>query len=329
MRTFGDGRSAVLIYGEAYVSVHVVDRKRATSPLVALPKSVSEERQISASHFFVSSVSTLSGNAFLDSVLKEARKAKVFQGQVLLFVHGFNNTFESALVAAAQLKRDLQFDGPVIVFSWPSSGVGTGYIRDRSSAEASVEHLKEILTLLANSFDEKSVNWLAHSMGSRILLQATYELLMAGGTFGQLTQLREIVLASPAMDWRFFLSRLQAVRQLRKRVTVYCNPDDEALKIAEVKIAEDSPMVGRCPDFSKEVHESYARVDYLNVKQNLRCSFNGELCSHNIYLRSDSVMDDLHQLFLGGASPKYRGGRWDDVLIPGVANGAAYYRFVQ
>jgi esterase/lipase superfamily enzyme len=41
-----------------------------------------------------------------------------------VFIHGFNVTFEDALLRAAQLKYDLNFSGEIVLFTWPSRGGG-------------------------------------------------------------------------------------------------------------------------------------------------------------------------------------------------------------
>lgn len=45
-------------------------------------------------------------------------------GDILVFVHGFNNTFLEVVERGALLKALLPFPGPVIVWSWPSPGLG-------------------------------------------------------------------------------------------------------------------------------------------------------------------------------------------------------------
>jgi hypothetical protein len=54
---------------------------------------------------------------------------------VLLFIHGYNNSFKAAAQQAAQLKADLKFPGPVVLFSWPSLAEGGGYFTDKLNAE--------------------------------------------------------------------------------------------------------------------------------------------------------------------------------------------------
>jgi esterase/lipase superfamily enzyme len=53
-----------------------------------------------------------------------ARITKSMNAEVLIFVHGFDVTFEDSLRRTAQLSYDLGFDGAPIAFTWPSEQVG-------------------------------------------------------------------------------------------------------------------------------------------------------------------------------------------------------------
>ena len=53
--------------------------------------------------------------------------------RVLVFIHGYNTGFSDAAYRSAQLKNDLQFDGPVIFYSWPSQSATISYSIDVSN----------------------------------------------------------------------------------------------------------------------------------------------------------------------------------------------------
>jgi len=82
--------------------------------------------------FYVTSTIPVDSNRFIqrlaaDLALSHAR-------DLLVFVHGYNVSFEDAAVRAAQVAADLNFDGSVLLFSWPSAASVTGYVRDQQSA---------------------------------------------------------------------------------------------------------------------------------------------------------------------------------------------------
>ena len=47
----------------------------------------------------------------------------------LIFVHGFNVSYQNAILRAAQIAYDLKYQGPVILFTWPS-GPRDGMLND-------------------------------------------------------------------------------------------------------------------------------------------------------------------------------------------------------
>jgi esterase/lipase superfamily enzyme len=73
--------------------------------------------------------------------------------EALLFVHGFNVTFDDAVPRAAQISYDPAFGGPTIVFSWPSQGgmLPFDYRRDERNAELSADNLKKVILDVINA----------------------------------------------------------------------------------------------------------------------------------------------------------------------------------
>ncbi|MEQ9565895.1 MAG: alpha/beta hydrolase, partial [Pseudomonadales bacterium] len=54
-----------------------------------------------------------------------------------LFVHGYNNSFENAVLRAAQIGFDLGLVHGIGLYSWPSKGKKRGYAADEATIEAS------------------------------------------------------------------------------------------------------------------------------------------------------------------------------------------------
>ena len=72
-------------------------------------------------------------------------------GDVLIYVHGFNTTFETAALDAARLSDGIRFAGQTMVFSWPSKAKLLDYGYDRESAMWSRDALEEVLDELIAS----------------------------------------------------------------------------------------------------------------------------------------------------------------------------------
>jgi esterase/lipase superfamily enzyme len=122
-------------------------------------------------------ITKLGDSAFL-SRLESGRghRAK----KVLLFIHGFNVSFDDGIKAAAVLKRVSGYDGKVMLFSWPAQkvhdpfGALQTYATNGEMAAKSVGDLAVVLKQLAQR--NLDIQILAHSMGNRVLLQALEEI---------------------------------------------------------------------------------------------------------------------------------------------------------
>ena len=177
--------------------------------------------------FFVVSVIPADSNRFVQRMAADLAATK--SRSVLVFVHGFNTSFEDAAVRAAQIAADINFDGAVVLFSWPSAASVTSYVRDQSAARNAGFHLLRLLRgpLLAAQPDR--IELLAHSMGSETVAKA----LSLTPATDSLPRFDQVVFAAPDLDRRVFgreiLPRL-ATRSTR--VTLYASNDDDALRLS-------------------------------------------------------------------------------------------------
>ena len=98
--------------------------------------------------------------------------ARAYLGQALVFVHGYNISFDNAMRRAGQLAYDLGFDGPVFAFSWPSREKLLSYVGDRESAQLSADALRVFLETVVAETKAKRIHIIAHSMGNVALNEA-------------------------------------------------------------------------------------------------------------------------------------------------------------
>jgi esterase/lipase superfamily enzyme len=177
-------------------------------------------------HFSVDAVNVLNPadvRAMLQNAFRDSHQ------DVLLMVHGFNNPFDFAILRLAQLKLDIHFPGPAMLFSWPSQGTAQGYPADEEAAKSSVAALKEVLKTLATQRQEsggtdRKIHLLAHSMGNRVLLGALGQ-LAAEGFAGSDKPFGQVILAAPDVDF-VMMNRLQGGLNCAEHVTLYYCEDD-------------------------------------------------------------------------------------------------------
>jgi len=124
---------------------------------------------------------------------------------VLVFIHGFNNTFDFAASSLAEVWHFLGRQGVPILYTWPAGSGGIfGYFTDRESGEFTIYHLKQFLRLLASYPELKGINIIAHSRGTDVTTTALRELVIAAWAAGnnplQTLRIKNLVLAAPDLD---------------------------------------------------------------------------------------------------------------------------------
>jgi esterase/lipase superfamily enzyme len=175
--------------------------------------------------FFITSVQTTDSARFTARLSADLGTTR--SRDVLVFVHGFNVSFEEAAVRAAQVAADMSFDGSVVLFSWPSAASVTSYVRDQQAAQNAGYHLLRLARNIVPAALPDRVHLLGHSMGSVVIGKAA-ALVTAADSAARFTQ---VVLAAPDIDARVFRRELLPVLQAHsQRVTLYASSDDEALR---------------------------------------------------------------------------------------------------
>ncbi len=172
---------------------------------------------------------------FYESLRRRIARAPASDRSILVYVHGFKNSFESAALRAAQLAVDLNVPGLTAFYSWPSADAVDEYSADEAAVETAEKHLTEFLTRLSKDTGASRVDIIAHSMGNRLVARTMQRIALrnAGGDgpvkFGQ------IFLAAPDIDLDTFKDLAQAYPKLSERTTLYISQRDMALEASAWK----------------------------------------------------------------------------------------------
>jgi esterase/lipase superfamily enzyme len=236
LSTFGADPIDDLILGEAIVTVPNEGRDRGT---ISLPQdttifgiTISREKEDTAKHFTLLSVDVLSKDKFIQIVKQHMAASNTFRDQALLFIHGYNVTFQDALYRTAQIAFDLDFDGVPFLFSWPSRGGFQGYRADLDRANGSKIHLRDFLELVIKQSGAKKIHIIAHSMGAGPMLEVLEELGKNTNTPREL-RINEIVLAAPDIDAKNFEDLAKRITPWAGGITLYASNNDVALKASK------------------------------------------------------------------------------------------------
>lgn len=148
---------------------------------------------------------------------------------VLLYVHGYNETFESAARSAGQLSHSLEFQGRTVLFTWPSGGKLLDYAYDRESALWSRDAFQQTLRGLLTSPTVGRVYIVAHSMGTFLTVEGLREMRDMPELYARIGA---VVLASPDIDIDSFEQTVSKLGPLANRMTLIIDPGDRALAVS-------------------------------------------------------------------------------------------------
>ena len=252
-------------------------------------------------------------DAYFAALSEQVRRTS--RTEALVFIHGFNVSFEDAARRTAQLSYDLGFGGAGIFFTWPShySKVPTEgeYRAAGVNAAACAGALKAFLKDLRTQTDAKTIFLVAHSMGNRLLATALKEIGEEGGSG---PRFREVALMAPDIDANVFRSLASAMRLSADRVTLYASSRDEALQVSRrlnqgVRAGQSGSEIVIVPGVDT-VDASSVRTDAF--------TFN-----HSYFADNLAMLSELYHL-LRGDPPEIRFG------LERVGSGeAVFWRFRQ
>src|SRR4051812_8412529 len=88
----------------------------------------------------------LQADAFWQRITSHLNGVAFDERSAVIFVHGYNVSFEEAALRAAQIGFDLSIKGAMAFFSWPSQGTLGGYAVDAATIEASKDVIADFMT---------------------------------------------------------------------------------------------------------------------------------------------------------------------------------------
>ena len=180
--------------------------------------------------------------SFISAINRELATRPRGQRQLLLFVHGYNNTASDAILRLSQFVEDTDFKGVPVLFTWASAASAPRYVYDLNSALVARVKLKEMSDIL-NRTRAESANIFAHSMGAFLTMEGFVDAQQAG-TLGRRKKIDHIMLASPDIDIDLFRTQISLLPPaVIERMYILISADDSALRFSR-RIAGGVPRVG-------------------------------------------------------------------------------------
>jgi esterase/lipase superfamily enzyme len=184
----------------------------------------------------------LEQSGFAAAIARRLEIHKDEAGNVLVFVHGYNTSYQEAVLRLAQLEADSSFGETSVLFAWPSHATLTGYLADRESSTYSRDYLEQVLNEIAAIPNVHSINLVAHSMGNWLAVETLRQAkLRAHSPF--LAKLGNVVLLSADIDVNVFETQLDVIKKLNHPIIVAVARNDLALAASQ-RLAGDVQRVG-------------------------------------------------------------------------------------
>ena len=220
--------------------------------------------------------------------------------EAFVFVHGYNVSFEDAAFRTAQMAFDLEFDGPAIMFSWPSQCRLEAYLADVDIATLSAEPIKEFLKGVAKESGARKIHLIAHSMGNLAMTRALARLVQERNVAG-LPEFDQILLTAPDVDAEVFQEEI-APHFLKsgRRVTLYASTNDWAL------VGSSSLRYGRVR-LGEDIRRA---VGLSGVEAIDASSVDTSLLGHSYFGERPAVISDIQAVIRGEPRERRKLVRW-------------------
>jgi esterase/lipase superfamily enzyme len=251
--------------------------------------------------------------------------------EVVLFVHGYHSSFETAALTMGELCHFLGRDFVCGTFTWPAGGqrgILFGYDVDRESAEYAIEDLVKTIRIVAGTPGVQKIHLLAHSRGTDTVAMAlsalSAEAYSLQSSLDREFHIGNVVLIAPDVDADVALTRIFKVfsdpdlpfggephpdavipGSPGLKVTIYVSPDDKAIATAGwlfgsiVRLGRiDAAMLS--PDQIQEI-ATLGLVDIIQVRGT------SDFFGHSYFISNPQVSSDIIAMLRYGLQPNEPG----------------------
>ncbi len=294
---FGSDRAGKLQLGEAMVTVPKVHQvPKVERPwAITIPYfdvTIYAEKEDPKQHFTIKEIKALTKEEMLALVKARLKGSLRYKDQAVVFVHGYNTSFDNALYRTAQIAYDLEFDGATFLYSWPSGGAVASYTYDRESSQNAEPYLREFLEMVVKQTGAKSVSVIAHSMGNQPLMDVLRDMKSAAPAGVTISQ---GILAAPDVDADGFSNLAAAIKGMAKNVTLYVASNDRALIVS--RNFWGSYRAGDVPPAGPLILPGIDTIDVTAA------STDAFAINHSGYAQNNKLLEDIAELMKPGLRP--------------------------
>lgn len=260
--------------------------------------------------------------------------------EAVVFIHGYNNSFDDAARSAAQLCNDL---GPedylCIALTWPaggSKGVLFGYNVDRESGEFAVADIRKAIRAIGATPGLHKLHFVAHSRGTDVLATAFQQLAIEAyasqSSFASQLKIANVILAAPDMDMDVAFTRVLGVvsdpetlhgnkpdykakfKYGDMHLTVYASHKDKALELSKALFGSEERL--GLLDSSANASEIDLVANAAGITDFVSVENGGGFIGHSYFLSTPEVRADLAAVIKDGKRPGDEGRSLVEVRPP-------------
>jgi esterase/lipase superfamily enzyme len=194
-------------------------------------------------------------------------------GDVLVFVHGYNNSRVDALQAQRRLTANLRAEGwrgLVVGFDWPSANSTLNYIEDRADGATVADRLVSggirALVRVQTGGCTANVHLIGHSTGAFVIMEALHKAQNFGTLYQEPWRLGQVVFIAGDVSQSSLEENSAWIEPLTRRAmrfTNYSNGHDRVLAVSNAKRFGTAPRAGRVGLVPSETarHSKLVNVD--------------------------------------------------------------------
>ncbi|MGH2435585.1 MAG: alpha/beta hydrolase [bacterium] len=296
LATFSGEQGSGLTLGRAIVTVPI-ERDPGTIPrppeFDLFIAHITFRKEDPNRDFTIAAVDVMQKDEFVGEMRKQVALSTRYKDQAFVFVHGYNVAFDDAIFRTAQIVHDIAFDGPAVLFSWPSRGGMWDYRYDIDTAKASRDGLRQLLEIVARDAGVNAINLVAHSMGNDPVMEVLREqadIIARQGTVADF-KLNEIVLAAPDISRKVFEQfAAQFVGLAKGGATLYASKNDLAL-MASKRVAGGLVRAGDVPKQGIVIVPGVESIDISDASTSFFST------NHSAFADRAHLIEDMRLLF--------------------------------
>lgn len=242
------------------------------------------------------SIEPLSEADFFAQLKKRADKP------LIIWVHGFNTSFNLSTAFIGQIATDLNLDATFLMYDWDSKATVFNYQQDFQQLTVSADHFVTFLNQISNQVKPKKMIIIAHSLGTRLVSLVFQKLYQDPKWRDPEIEFSNVIFIAPNLDFNDFNKNFKReITSMVKRLTVYVASDDNALLLAKLLYNINSLGLPQKFDPNTQLDEIQS---FLSLEQQLPNSIDlvdvsyltKKGASKHLYFKERPVLEDLNRL---------------------------------